>query len=280
MAYLKIIRPLNVLLTFISVWLAAFISPYFSVTPLVGLAALSAAFILAGANVINDIYDFEIDRVNRPARPLASGALSIKQAWRWFVFLYAAGLLAAIAAGVWFFSIAAVIAGLLIWYSTHLKRTVLFGNILVSIAAGLTFIFGALAVHDWQAGVIPAVFAFFFHLGREIIKDMQDMEGDLQNNAVTFPGKFGFKVAAFLINILFGLLLLLTLLPYIFSIYSEAYLWIVIPGVDAVLLFVMISLWSNSNTSVLGRLSSLLKIDMFVGLTAIWVGTHYATFFN
>ncbi len=280
MAYFKITRPLNVLLTFISVWLAAFISPYFSVTPLVGLAALSAAFILAGANVINDIYDFEIDRVNRPTRPLASGALNIKQAWRWFAVLYAAGLLTALAAGVWFFSITTVIAGLLIWYSIHLKRTVLLGNVLVSFAAGLTFIYGAMAVYDWQAGIIPAVFAFFFHLGREVIKDMQDLEGDLRNNAVTFPGKYGFKAAAFLVNILFGLLLLLTILPYIFSIYSAGYLWIVIPGVDLVLVFVMIALWFPNSPSVLGKLSGLLKIDMFVGLTAIWVGTHYAAFFN
>ncbi len=280
MAYFWITRPLNVLLTFISVWLAAFISPNFAVTPLVGLAALSAAFILAGANVINDIYDFEIDRVNRPTRPLASGALSIRQTWRWFAILYMAGLLTALAAGVWFFCIAAVIAGLLIWYSTHLKRTVLIGNILVSFAAGLTFIFGALAVYDWQAGLVPAVFAFFFHLGREVIKDMQDLEGDLQNNAVTFSGKFGLKAAVLLVNILFGLLLLLTLMPYIFSIYSAGYLWIVIPGVDGVLIFVMFRLWFPNSPSVLGKLSSLLKVDMFVGLSAIWVGTHYAAFFN
>ena len=280
MAFFKITRPLNVMLTFISVCLAAFISPRFSATPLVFLAAFSAAFILAGANVINDIYDFEIDRVNRPQRPLASGKLSVKQAWSWFSFLYSAGLLAALAAGTRFLLIATLIGLLLVWYSIYLKRTVLLGNLLVSFSAGLTFVYGAMAVHDWQAGIIPAVFAFFFHLGREIIKDMQDMKGDLQNNAVTFPGKYGFKPAVFLVNVLFAMLLLLTLLPYIFSVYSIDYLWIVIPGVDMVLLFVMIKLWRSGDSSAVGKLSSLLKVDMFVGLAAVWVGAHHVTFFN
>ena len=265
MIYFKIIRPLNVLLIFVSIGLAAFISPQFSITPLLGFVALSAALILAGANVINDIYDLDIDRINRPGRPLASGAITRKQAWYWFFVLYGAGLLMAFTAGFWFFISAIIMAVLLFWYSAHLKRTVLYGNILVSFAAGFTFIYGAMAVDDWQVGIIPAVFAFFFHLGREIIKDMQDMEGDLQNNVVTFPGKYGLIPTALLVNILFGLLLLLTVLPYIFSVYSSGYLWIVIPGVDLVLVFVMIRLWFTNASSVLGKLSDLLKIDMFVG---------------
>lgn len=280
MQFIQITRPLNVILTFSSVWLAAFISPQFSVTIRVGLAALSASFLLAGANVINDIYDLAIDRVNRPNRPLVSGALSIKEAWRWFAVLYSAGLLAALAAGIRFFIIAVLIAALLVWYSKHLKRTVLAGNLAVSFAAGLTFIYGALAVGDWRAGIIPAVFAFFFHLGREILKDMQDMEGDVQNGVFTFPGKFGAKAAILLINILFALLLAITLLPYIFSVYPVAYLWIVIPGVDLVLLFVMGALWRAGDASAFGRLSGLLKVDMFVGLLAVWTGAHHVTFFN
>lgn len=276
----KLIRPLNVLLTFVSVWLAAFISPQFKPGISVLLAALSASLILAGANIINDLYDLEIDKLNRPNRPLAAGLISQRTGWFYFYLFYLGGLACALSAGPAFFYIAGLIALLLVWYSARLKRTVLWGNILVSFAGGLTFIYGALAVGDWQSGIIPAIFAYFFHFGREVIKDVQDLPGDLENQVVTFPGKFGVKAAILLVNILFTILILLTILPYIFSVYSNVYLWVVVLGVDSVLLYIISVLWIRQEQAAFVKLSALLKVDMFVGLIAILLGARHVTFFN
>ncbi len=279
-AAVRLTRPLNGLITFISIYLAASISPQFTAGYKVFAASLSALFIAAGGNIINDIYDLEIDRINRPERPLAAGAVSLGSGKMLYTVVTLAGLALAWMLGSAFFLLAFSVAVLLLWYSAHLKRTVLFGNFAVSLISALTFIYGAMAVNDWQAGVIPAVFAFFFHFGREIIKDMQDRHGDLQSGVRTLPGTYGLRVSAALVNILFLVLIVLTVLPYIFYNYSVYYLWLVVPGVDAVLLYVSLMIWKQTDPHSLGRLSGLLKIDMFVGLIAIWLGTHHAVFFN
>jgi len=278
--YFRLIRPENVLLTFISVWLAAFISPKFEFTYSILWAALSASMILAGANIINDIYDLEIDKLNRPERMIASGRISVQSAWMLFYFTYFIGFIFAWLTGASFFLIAVCMAILMVWYSSYLKRTILLGNLLVSFVAGITFIYGAMAIHDWKVGIIPAVFAFCYHLGREIIKDIQDMPGDLKNNVITFPGKHGIRSAIRLVNLIFIVLIILTLLPYIFSVYESAYFWLVIFGVDVVLIAVMFILHFRQDPKTLAILSLVLKIDMFVGLVSVWIGSHNVVFFN
>ena len=278
--YLKISRLLNVSIAFLSLWVAGLISPKFTVNGHIILASFTVAFITAGANIINDIYDLDIDRINKPKRLLPGGVLTIKTAYFYFGFSYAAGLLLALLNGWTYLIIALLIALLLYFYSFRLKRTVLWGNGAVSFSAAMVFIYGAFAVGDWPSGIIPALFAFFFHFGREALKDLQDLKGDLANEAVTFPAKYGFKKSVLLINFLFMLLLILTLLPYIFSIYNRFYLYIVIIGVDCVLTCAGILLWVRQEEKILGLLSHLLKLDMFVGLAAIFIGSRNVVFFN
>ncbi|HEY6625870.1 MAG TPA: UbiA family prenyltransferase, partial [Ignavibacteriaceae bacterium] len=90
-AIVKIVRPLNFLITFISVIVAAVIClPGYGIELNVFLAALSASLVMASGNIINDIYDIDIDRVNKPSRPLPSGKISIKEAYiLYFVFIAA-----------------------------------------------------------------------------------------------------------------------------------------------------------------------------------------------
>ena len=280
LSYLSLTRPINVLLTFASVWLAAFISPQFQADWCVFWAGLSAALIAAGGNIVNDLFDLEIDRLNRPQRVLASGKVSVRNGWIFYFTLTFIGIVLAGYLGLVFLWIAVPIVLVLFWYSARLKATVLWGNFTVSLVSAFTFIYGALAVQDWQAGIIPAVFAFFFHFGREIIKDMQDVDGDLALGVKTLPGKYGFRAAIIWVNLLFMLLIILTLLPYIFYSYPVIYLWLVVAGVDSVLLFVSVLLWFRRDRQTLGQLSRLLKLDMLVGLIAVWLGTHHVIFFN
>ena len=272
MSYIKITRPLNVLISFISIGIGALVSGSFHWSGTLLFAGLTAAMITAGANIINDIFDLEIDRINKPQRPLPSGRVSLKGARLMFATLFGAGLIfAALCGKVMFFS-ALIIALLLYWYSAALKKTVLWGNLLVSVVSGFTFIYGAMSVGGWRGGVMPALLAFFFHFGRELLKDMQDVEGDRAGNAITFSAKYGLKQAAVLTKAVFLILIAVTVVPFFFKIYNEIYLIIVIFGVDSVLVYVMFVLNDRMSAPQLGRLSKLLKADMLVGLLAIYLG--------
>jgi geranylgeranylglycerol-phosphate geranylgeranyltransferase len=276
----EISRPLNVSITFFSILIAASLSPAFKFSVAVWLAAVSAALITAGANIINDIFDIEIDRINKPRRPLPSGRLSIKTARIFFIASYLMALALSWYCGWIMFAIALIFSVLLYFYSSQFKRTILTGNLLVSLASAFAFIYGALAVNDWKSGVFPAIFAFLFHFGREVIKDLQDVEGDLAQHAVTFAGKYGPRASIFLINLVFMLLILLTFVPYIFGAYGIGYMTTVGIGVDLALVTVLIILWRRRDPRMLGYISHVLKLDMFVGLLAIYMGTHHVIFFN
>lgn len=269
-------RPLNVLIAGLSILIAASLSSNFSWQVDVFFAALSVICITASANIINDIYDIKIDKINKPDRILAAELLSIHQAWIIYHVFNMLGLLFALLVNQYMTVIAFLSIILLYLYSHYFKRTVLWGNVLVSFISGLAFIYGALAVDDWKAGIFPAIFAFLFHLGREIVKDMQDREGDLIHNAITFAGKFGMKKSTLLVNLISLILIIVLILPYIFNYYNIYYIYVVIPGVITVLIFVSVSLWIKNNAEWLGTLSLLLKIDMFVGLIAIFVGVNYS----
>lgn len=266
-------RPLNVFIAMLTIFVAAFISPHFHLTYKLYLAILIAGLMTAGANMINDIYDIEIDRINKPHRPLPSGRTTVKEAWIYFTVSYGGAILLSGFCGWSMFAIAFIIGLLLIFYSMRLKRTVLWGNLTVSLASAVAFIYGAMAVGDWKVGIIPALFAFLFHLGREIIKDVQDLEGDVQHQSITFPGRFGVKPSILLVNFVFILLIVLTFLPYILNVYNDIYLWVVTFGVDLVLISVSIFLWFKNDRITLGRISHLLKLDMLIGLAAIYLGS-------
>ena len=84
----KLSRPVNVLISFVTIIVAAELA--WGLSPLLDvlLAALSAALITVGANVINDYFDIEIDLINKPARPLAAGIISKQMVLMYFIFVY------------------------------------------------------------------------------------------------------------------------------------------------------------------------------------------------
>jgi len=270
--YIILSRPVNVFIAFITIFIAAGLSGTFSPLQNVILAALSASFITVGANVINDYFDIEIDRVNKPFRLLPSGKISKKQALIFFGFSYLIAWILAIFINIEMFLISFVSGIVLVFYSYKYKRVVLWGNFIVSFVSALAFIYGGLAVNRVSAVLFPAGFAFLFHFGREIIKDIQDIKGDKPQGVVTYPIKYGVRNALILTNIIFIVLILFTLFPYFMGYYGIYFLLIVVLGVHSVLIFVVISSWSNPVPENLGRLSNLLKVDMLAGLFAIYMG--------
>ena len=271
-ALLRLTRPTNALIGFASVCIAAFIAG--SIQPLwkVGWAAASAMWILAGGNVVNDLYDVQTDRINQPTRPLVTGSVSSRTAWATAVLLFGIGIASAWPLGPAMFAVASLATGLLVLYSAKLKRTLLWGNLTVSFLGGLAFLYGGMAVGKMRGAVVPAILALLFHLGREILKDAQDRIGDRATRANTLAVRFGANKAFGLTTAVFGILILCTPLPFLFNVYSSSYLWTVLFGVDTVLAYVVWSMWKDGSSRNLARLSRILKADMLVGLLAIVLG--------
>jgi len=268
---LKISRPVNVLISFLTIIIAAELAGGLDPIKNVVLAALCAALITIGANVINDYYDIEIDKINKPKRPLATGQLKKKDAIIFFVTVYSIAWALALIISVWMFLIAFTTGIILFFYSYRLKRTILWGNLTVSFATAMAFVYGGLAVGYFKETFFPAAFAFLFHLGREILKDIQDIEGDTQGGAITFPIKYGIPRSLNLIFIDFILLVFLTAIPYILSIYGKWYFLTICLGIYPVLLFVLYRSQKETSPENLGFLSNLLKADMLIGLLAIYL---------
>ncbi|MEJ2544067.1 MAG: UbiA family prenyltransferase, partial [Calditrichaceae bacterium] len=129
--FYKLSRPLNVLITIVSVVIAAVITGKFTFTLSLIYASITAAFIAGGANIINDIFDVEIDKINKPNRVLAAGKIQIQTAWVYFVIAYLIGLIFAVLSDFIMLIMAVVIAVLLYLYSAYLKRTIIWGNLAV-----------------------------------------------------------------------------------------------------------------------------------------------------
>lgn len=161
------------------------------------LAMGAAACIGAAGNVANDLCDLEADRVNRPDRPLPSGAISRDAAILMGGVLGGLGLLLA-----WFAGAAALIIALsalvvLLVYSPLLKRSGVPGNLAVAAVASAPLVYGPAVLDNWHAGWVPFGFAALLHLARELVKDIEDVGGDRAIGRNTVPIARG-EPAAFL----------------------------------------------------------------------------------
>jgi geranylgeranylglycerol-phosphate geranylgeranyltransferase len=272
-AIVKIVRPLNFLITYISVIVAAVIClPGHSIELNVFLAALAASFVMASGNIINDIYDIDIDRVNKPSRPLPSKKISIKEAYIFYFVFIAASVFISSLLNEKAIAIVLVSILLLFFYSKYLKRIPLVGNITVAILTGLVFIFGGVVVDNPIAAIVPAVFAFLINLIREIVKDMEDVEGDKKAGVIAFPIQFGFQKSRILILIITISLILYTLYPFITQLYKIEYFVGVMVIVNPILVYCLKILFEDETVKNLMRISNLLKLSMVFGLIAIYIG--------
>jgi geranylgeranylglycerol-phosphate geranylgeranyltransferase len=271
-AYLKLTRPQNNLIAALSVLVGALVSGEIEYWGAVAFACISAFFISGGGNCLNDFFDVEIDKINKPFRPLPKGEISRRSALWLSMSLFLVGLGVSLFIKPLSLVIATLAVIFLIFYNHTLKRKLFWGNFAVSFVSALAFIYGGITTKDFKLSLIPAVFAFLFHLGREVIKDLQDLKGDRSLNVSSLPIRFGIRFSLAFTSVIFSFLIFLTSLPYLFHIFSLPYLIMAIFGVDLVLFYVIWSMWKDSSTSNLGRLSTILKINMLLGLAAIYAG--------
>ncbi len=266
-------RPVNLIITFFSIGVAGIICTKGALdTNRIFLAMVSGMLVAAAGNIINDIFDLEIDMVNKPARPLPQGKLTLSEASIIYAAVSIAAILLSALASINCFIIAVITSALLFLYSYKFKRIILLGNLIIAFITGLAFIYGGTAAGNIEGAFIPAVFAFLINFIRELVKDMEDIKGDLKKNISTFPHRFGYAKTKALIFFTAIVLILLSVCPFILKIYAVEYFLIVMLIVNPILVYFLKSLKSDDSVANLNKLSLLLKLNMVFGLTAIFFG--------
>lgn len=271
--YYKISRPINIFLGSLSVLITAtFFTPFPNVIKLI-FAMLVVMLLNAAANCVNDIRDIEIDKINRPNRPLPAGKLNIPEVKIFAIILFIAGNIISFSLGIFPFIISLFIATpLMIIYAIKLKQIAIWGNLLVSFILGLAFIFAAGAFGNYKIGIVPAVLAFLFTLIREIIKDMEDMIGDEQFDAKTLPVMIGIDKTKSIVVFLMFVLIIVILIPYLIGVYGVYYLIVVLISVGIPVLLMIGYLLINKEQKKYNYLAKILKVEIFFGLLSIYLG--------
>ena len=242
------------------------------------LGALTYFFIAGSGMVINDIYDIEIDKINRPERPIPRGAITLPQAKYLFVGVFLLGITISIIHSIVFNLlflnvIIAIFFGFMGWvYAKWGKRSGFFGNIIVSLSFSVGFIYGAIL----NSSIIPIYIYFFFLnsifglLSREIIKGCEDIEGDKELGVNTLAIKIGLKKTPYIAMIS----AFLSILFFILAAFTElinrlAFSISMIFGILVVFYAAILMPKKNLEKKDFSKISLLLKIGMFLGLIAI-----------
>ncbi|THE66192.1 geranylgeranylglycerol-phosphate geranylgeranyltransferase [Salinadaptatus halalkaliphilus] len=234
---LELTRPVNVVAASVLTFIGAFVAGGVLEQPLAVGAAVAATGLAVGAgNAINDYFDREIDRINQPERAIPRGAVSPRGALGFSIVLFGA----AVSLAVTLPTVAIVIAGLnlaaLVAYTEVFKGLPGLGNALVAYLVGSTFLFGAAAVGEIGPAVVLFILAAIATVSREIIKDVEDLEGDREEGLRTLPIAIGERRA---LQIALGLLVVgvfASPVPFLLGYFGSAYLLVVIPA-DILMLY-------------------------------------------
>jgi geranylgeranylglycerol-phosphate geranylgeranyltransferase len=272
--YIKITRPANAAIAGCAVFIGMFIVaptetarlPHITV-----LLAAAAAAALAYGNVINDILDVKSDRVSHPDRPLASGAIGVRGAGVFAAALALLSLSCAAFASAFYLAATIVPIALLTLYSIYFKRTRLAGNIIVATLTAYALLYGALPHPEVKILFVPAFLAFWLNFCRELVKDVQDAEGDRAAGWKTSADLPAGAVRGLLVNSA-AVYLMLALAPSL-VLHNFDMIYTVICIAAAIPLHIYwVILLLKSGTGInkyAKRIGLILKLEMVAGLIAL-----------
>jgi len=273
-AHIRILRPLNLTIGAFSVIITASILKQMNHVGEWLNALMVVVFYNAAANTINDYFDMETDKINRPKRPLITGDVQPKIALYLSIILFAIGTLLAITLPFIATFIAVAIAlPIMISYSIWFKGMPLVGNFIIATILGLTFIFAGAALGNLSIMIIPALLAFGLTITRELVKDISDIEGDRKANLKTIPIVIGMKKAWIVVFIFSVLIGIGAIIPFIIGKYNSWYIIFVIFGVEIPLAITVFSAMKFPTIIAAERIAKLLKFSTIAGVIAVWLGS-------
>lgn len=273
-AYLEILRPFNALMGVIAVLLVAIISGNFTIyVPI----ACVIVFIFTGAgNAINDYVDHKIDAINKPERPIPSGRISLRAAAIYSIALFTISTIMALVIGIIPGIIVILSAMLMFLYAYRLKKTCLIGNMSIAFLTGLCFVFAGVVLETVFLSVLLGFYAFLMTMAREIVKDMEDVEGDSAEGASTFPIRYGMRTSSILAAIFMIVASLTSPLLFFIGIFSIIYLIVLL---FAIILFLAcaISILRDQSLNNTRKVSKRIKIGMGIVFLAFALGSPFLT---
>lgn len=301
MNYLRLIRYQNLLLLAFMQLIFRYGFLKFQNIPLAlnhfqyGLLVLSTVLIAAAGYVLNDILDQETDYDNRPDKVIVGKSISEKNAYNFYFVLNVLGVaigfyLSNLIQRPGFTAAFIIVSATLYMYASSLKQMLLVGNIIVALLLSFSVLIVGLfdllpATYDGnrtEMGVMfsmlidYAVFAFIINLIREIVKDMQDMEGDYNQGMSTLPIAIGINKTAktvFFISILAVGILLWYINTYLMD--NKLYFAVIyaLLFVIAPMIFFVIKIWSAKTKQEFHLLSTVLKWIIFFGILSVFIVT-------
>lgn len=261
-----------------------------------GLLVLSTVLIAAGGYVINNIFDQDTDAINKPNQVVVGKTIPETTAYTIYMGLTVTGVaigfyLSNVIQRPSFATLFILIAATLYFYATSLKQMLVIGNIVVALLLSISVliigvfdIFPATDASNQQQmrnlfSILwdYAVFAFMINFIREIVKDLEDLDGDYQQGMSTLPIVLGVSRTT---KIVFGLscVPVLVLLNYINTYFVPNNLMLItaysFAFIAAPLLYFSIQIWSAKTTKAFHHLSSILKLILLFGLFSIALLTY------
>lgn len=271
LAAIRLIRPLNGIVAALSVIPAASIACGALTFPWreAGLIFCLVSFGYA----VNDIFDIGADSINRPRRALPSGLISTKAAWLVALTSLIVGSGFLIGAPTMLAVYFVAVALLLFLYAARLSAVLIAGNVLVALLCASVFWLGQINCGPAPASlnllIWSGILTFLFHLGREIVKDIEDTTGDLAIARSTLPLKWGQNRARIAAMVLFAVLIGATYLAYWLLGLSLAYLLTITFGVNLPLVLIFVIYAFREARAGAGAVSLALKVLMLPALLAI-----------
>jgi geranylgeranylglycerol-phosphate geranylgeranyltransferase len=289
-------RPLNGLMTILGVFVGVLLSVGLTGIKTINfLLAIATVFLINSAgNVFNDYMDVEADKINRPERAIPSGKVKRKTALAFSIILFILGNMCALLINGFCATIALINSILLILYSISLQHKILIGNLTIGYLVGSVFLFGGavfFSIEKIWIVIILSGLAMLATIAREIVKDLEDIEGDKKSFLkkisskiitpiaerfdITNEGvKLKYKERTMIVIAIACIILAVTLsfLPYYYGIMGLGYIILVLIA-DIFFLSSAISLGREPRRKKgYARISKRLKVGMFISLFAFILG--------
>ncbi len=270
--YIPLLRPLNCFMVAAAVFIGALVAAglpgiQFHLTDV--LMASLVAFLFTGAgNALNDYFDRDIDKINHPRRPIPSGKISPDSALLLAFVLFLVSLVLATFINIIVTFIVIANLAVMISYEVLSKAKGLAGNMTIAWLTGTTFLFGGAAVGAVEDTIVLAALAFLATLGREISKDIEDIEGDVGRDTV--PMQAGVGNAQIMAGTAIFASILLSPLPQLLGLFLGSGLIFYIFSIaaaDAIFIYCIFLLAKGKNYA-----SSAIKGGMLIALVAFLLG--------
>jgi geranylgeranylglycerol-phosphate geranylgeranyltransferase len=270
----RLVRPLNCIVMSFAVLVGVILTGVNNLQWLNLLFGAITAFTLTGAAMaVNDYYDYDIDKINEPNRPLPSGQVSKKAALIITCILTIIGVLSAFFISLYCLLFATTAWIIMVSYTTVGKRTGFTGNLLVSACVAAPFLFGSLvAVNTITTNILLfASMAFLSNTGREITKGIVDTQGDRAHQIKTLAVVFGNRKAAIAASIFFILAVSLSPIPLLLGIVSMWFIPFVLVT-DLGLIWCSISLLKRPERENSKRIKKIVLFLFIFGLLSFIFG--------